>query len=454
MDSVLIVEDKESMRRMLMHTLRAEGLDVETAADGEEGIGKARSRSYDVILVDLKLPKKSGLEVLRFVHDQDPLATVIVMTAFGTIETAVQAMKEGAYDFLAKPFDADHLILLIKRALEQRKLVTENMLLREACSDMRGLPTIIGKSPAITGVMELVRQVASSDANVLLMGESGTGKELFARAIHGMSPRKQFPFVPINCAAIPRELLENELFGSERGAYTGSVGKKVGKFELADKGTIFLDEVGDLDLALQAKLLRVLQERQFERLGGTKTISVEVRVVSASNKDLVQEMKEKGFREDLYYRLSVFPVRIPPLRDRREDIPLLVDHLLQKYRGELKKDGLVVSPGALARLMDYSWPGNVRELENAIERAAILATDREIRPEHIWVREDSIELPEDDFDALEGLKEVADYGARLAETRMLRKVLTETGGNKSEAARRLGVTYKTLLTKTRKYGLA
>ncbi|KPK67758.1 hypothetical protein AMJ71_07280 [candidate division TA06 bacterium SM1_40] len=453
MDSILIIEDKESMRRMLMHTMRAEGLDVDTAADGEEGIAKAKSRSYDIVLVDLKLPGKSGLEVLRAVRDQDPLTIVIVMTAFGTIETAVQAMKEGAYDFLAKPFDADHLLLLIRRALEQRNLLTENILLREACSDTQGLPTIIGEGPAITKVMELVRQVAPSDANVLLMGESGTGKELFARAIHTMSLRKQFPFVPINCAAIPHELLENELFGSERGAYTGSVGKKIGKFELADKGTIFLDEVGDLDLALQAKLLRVLQERQFERLGGTKTISVEVRVISASNKDLLSEMKEKSFREDLYYRLSVFPIHIPPLRERREDIPLLVDHLLEKYRGELKREKLTVTPEALRKLEHYSWPGNVRELENAIERAAILAVDREICSEHIWVREDSIELPGDDLGMLGGLKEVAEHGARMAESQVLRKVLAETGGNKSEAARRLGVTYKTLLTKARKYGL-
>ncbi|MDP2960572.1 MAG: sigma-54 dependent transcriptional regulator, partial [candidate division Zixibacteria bacterium] len=299
MPSILVIDDKESMRQMLAKTLESEGFEVDTARDGEGGLDKAKEKRFDLILTDLKLPKMDGLEVLSSIKDLDPEVAVIVMTAYGTIETAVQAIKQGAFDFLTKPFDVDHLHVLIQRALENRRLLAENVLLREELAYNLGFTEIIGKSEKMKEVTRLVKKVAYSDTTVLLLGESGTGKELFARAIHGLSPRKSGPYVAINCAAIPRELLENELFGSERGAYTGAVTRKMGKFEIAEKGTIFLDEIGDLDIALQAKILRVLQEKRFERLGGTKTINIDVRVIAASNFDLKKAIEKKNFREDL-----------------------------------------------------------------------------------------------------------------------------------------------------------
>ena len=301
--------------------------------------------------------------------EENPLMPVIVMTAFGSVETAVLAIKEGAFDFITKPFDTDHLLVLMKRALETQRLMTENMLMKEEFSSQLGLPRIIGKSEKISEVAQQIQKVAPSKTTVLILGESGTGKELFARAIHYLSPRKEYPFVPINCAAIPRELLESELFGHERGAFTGADFKKIGKFELADKGTVFLDEIGEMDTALQAKLLRVLQEGEIERLGGLKTIKIDVRVIAASNRDIEKAVSEKAFREDLYYRLSVFPVRIPLLRERAEDIPMLAEFFLNKYCAELKTPLKSISAEALETMVEYQWKGNVRELENTIERA-------------------------------------------------------------------------------------
>jgi DNA-binding NtrC family response regulator len=304
MPSLLVIEDKDSMREMLSKTLEAEGYEVETAKDGEGGVEKAKEKKYDVVLTDLKLPKMDGIEVLTTLKELDHDVAVILMTAYGTIEKAVEAMREGAFDFLTKPFDTDHLSVLIKRAMENRRLVAENVLLREELGHHLGFAHIIGKCEKMQEVSRLIQKVAPSDTTALLLGESGTGKELFARAIHSLSNRKKGPYVAINCAAIPRELLENELFGSERGAYTGAVARKMGKFEIAQGGTIFLDEVGDLDIALQAKLLRVLQDRTFERLGGTKTITVDIRLIAASNSDLKKATEKKQFREDLFYRLS------------------------------------------------------------------------------------------------------------------------------------------------------
>ncbi|UCB53225.1 MAG: sigma-54-dependent Fis family transcriptional regulator, partial [Candidatus Zixiibacteriota bacterium] len=331
MPSLLVIEDKDSMREMLSKTLEAEGYEVETAKDGERGVERAKEKKYDVVLTDLKLPKMDGIEVLTTLKELDHDVAVILMTAYGTIEKAVEAMREGAFDFLTKPFDTDHLSVLIKRAMENRRLVAENVLLREELGHHLGYAQIIGKCEKMREVSGLIQKVAPSDTTALLLGESGTGKELFARAIHSLSNRTKGPYVAINCAAIPRELLENELFGSERGAYTGAVARKMGKFEIAQSGTIFLDEVGDLDIALQAKLLRVLQDRTFERLGGTKTITVDVRLIAASNADLKKATEKKRFREDLFYRLSVFPITIPPLRERREDIPELADYFVKKY---------------------------------------------------------------------------------------------------------------------------
>jgi DNA-binding NtrC family response regulator len=355
MPSILVIEDKDSMREMLSKTLEAEGYEVETAVDGEGGLDKAKEKKYDVVLSDLKLPRMDGIKVLSSLKELDTDVSIILMTAYGTIEKAVEAMKEGAFDFLTKPFDTDHLSVLVKRALENRRLMAENVLLREELEHNLGYAEIIGKCEKMQEVSRLIQKVAPSDSTVLLLGESGTGKELFARAIHSLSNRKSGPYVAINCAAIPRELLENELFGSERGAYTGSVARKMGKFEIAQSGTIFLDEVGDLDIALQAKLLRVLQDKTFERLGGTKTLSVDIRLIAASNADLKKAIDKKEFREDLFYRLSVFPITIPPLRDRREDIPELAGYFVKKYCAEMKKPIKNISTEAMALLDKYHW---------------------------------------------------------------------------------------------------
>jgi DNA-binding NtrC family response regulator len=451
MPSVLVIEDKDSMREMLSKSLEAEGYEVETARDGEGGLDKAREKKYDVVLADLKLPKMNGIEVLTSLKDLDQDAAVILMTAYGTIETAVEAMREGAFDFLTKPFDTDHLSVLIRRAMENRRLVAENVLLREELGHHLGYAEIIGKCEKMQEVSRLIQKVAPSDTTALLLGESGTGKELFARAIHSLSNRKKGPYVAINCAAIPRELLENELFGSERGAYTGSVARKMGKFEIAQGGTIFLDEVGDLDIALQAKLLRVLQDRTFERLGGTKTITVDVRVIAASNTDLKKAVEKSQFREDLFYRLSVFPITIPPLGDRRDDIPELADYFVQKYCAEMKKPKKRISSEAMSLLDKYHWPGNVRELENTIERAIILCEGKKILPEHLAIRIPSpheIRLREG-----AGLKEVGQHAQGEAERALITRVLTQVRGNKRKAAQALKIDYTTLFEKIKKYAI-
>jgi two-component system response regulator HydG len=449
--SILVVEDKSAMQQMLAATLTSEGYEVDLAASGTEGISKAREKHYDLVLTDLKLPGADGLQVLSDVRKNDSEASVIVMTAYATVENAVQAIKLGAFDFITKPFDTDRLSILIKRALENRRLMAENILLREELAQTVGLGEIIGCSERMKQATELVQKVALSDTTVLLMGESGTGKELFARAIHHLSPRKDGPYVTINCAAIPRELLENELFGSERGAFTSSVARKMGKFEIAEQGSIFLDEVGDMDISLQAKLLRVLQEKRFERLGGTKTINVNVRVIAASNMDLRDAISRRVFREDLYYRLSVFPITIPPLRDRREDVPELAEYFVRRFSLEMKKKPVRLSREALALLDKYHWPGNVRELENTIERAIILCEGRTITPEHLAIRlatTSEIRLREG-----AGLKEVAALAQAEAEKSLIKRVLAQTRGNKRRTADILKIDYTTLFEKLKKYGL-
>jgi len=451
MPSILVIDDKENVRKMLSKTLEMEGYEVEAVEDGFIGLEKAKEKKYDLVLTDLKLPKMDGLEVLTKVKELDPEMAVIVMTAYGTVETAVQAMKEGAFDYLAKPFDPDHLNVLIKRALENRRLLAENVLLREELAHNLGYAEIIGKCEKMKEVSKLVRKVSPSDTTVLLLGESGTGKELFARAIHSLSQRRDGPYVAINCAAIPHELLENELFGSEKGAYTGSVARKMGKFEIAEGGTIFLDEVGDLDVALQAKLLRVLQEKNFERLGGTKTISVNVRLIAASNADLKKAIEKKSFREDLYYRLSVFPLQIPPLRERIEDIPELASYFIEKYCTEMKKLKKTISREAMKLLERYHWPGNVRELENTIERAIILCEGKKIDPEHLAIRiqtPNEIRLREG-----AGLKEVGQHAQAEAERSLIIRILNQSRGNKRKTAEILKIDYTTLFEKIKKYNI-
>jgi len=454
MQTILIVEDKDSMAQMLRETLEAEGYRIIIANDGQKGIRCIRDSHLDLVLSDLKLPKKDGIEVLKAAKAESPLMPVILMTAFGTVETAVAAMKEGAADFITKPFDTDHLIILIKRALENQRLLTENLLLRDELEGKFGMPKIIGRSRAITEVAQNVQKVAPARTTVLLLGESGTGKELFARAIHYLGSRKEYPFVPINCAAIPRELLETELFGHEKGSFTGAEARKTGKFELADKGTIFLDEIAEMDMSLQAKILRVIQEGEIERVGGVRAISIDVRLVAASNKDLEKAVQDKLFREDLFYRLNVFPIVIPPLRDRKEDIPLLVDYFMTKYCRELKTSVKTISAEALEALMSYPWKGNVRELENCIERAIILSETDEINEDHIVLnRKMAMEATLRNLPMIGALEDVTREAVRIAETERIGKALKETKGNKSRAAEVLQVSYKTLLTKIKDYGL-
>ena len=322
---------------MIKTTLESEGYRVTWAGNGKEGISKFKEKRFDLVLTDLKLPFQSGLDVLAAVKESQPMVPVVVMTAFGTIETAVKAVKDGAYDFITKPFEPEHLLLIVKKAVENQKLMTQNMVMRDEFEKDLKFPKIIGKSQKLMDLLDMVQKVAQNKTTVLLGGESGTGKELIARAIYLLSPRREAPFIAINCAAIPKDLLESELFGHEKGSFTGATDKKLGKFELADKGTIFLDEIGDMDLALQAKLLRVLEEQELTRVGGVNRVMVDVRVIAASNKDLKTEINNKSFREDLYFRLNVFPMIVPPLRERKEDILPLAEHFIDYYCKEMKK---------------------------------------------------------------------------------------------------------------------
>jgi DNA-binding NtrC family response regulator len=454
MQTILLVEDKDSMAQMLKETLETAGYRVAIARDGPEGIRSIREGHFDLVLSDLKLPKKDGIEVLKASRAESQLTPVILMTAFGTIETAVAAMKEGAFDFITKPFDTDHLLLLIDRALEAQRLLTENILLKDELAAKFGAPKIIGKSSGIVGVAQKVRKVAQGKTTVILLGESGTGKELFARAIHNLSPRGQYPFVPINCAAIPKELLESELFGHEKGAFTGADAKKIGKFELADKGTIFLDEIAEMDLSLQTKLLRVIQEGEIERVGGLRAVTIDVRIVAASNRNIEKAVEDGIFREDLFYRLNVFPVVIPPLRERKDDIPLLSEYFVQKYCAELKTSLKKVSKDASEMLMNYPWKGNVRELENCIERAIILCEGDTLLPEHMALNQKlSLEHSLKSLPMEGPLEETAKEATRIAETQRIARALKETRGNKSRASELLQVSYKTLLTKIKDYGI-
>ncbi len=451
MQRILIVEDKLSMAEMLKATLTAEGYNCSIAITAEEGIGKISSEAPDLVLTDLKLPDKDGLEILRAARSEAPDIPVIIMTAFGTIEIAVEAIKEGAFDFITKPFDMDHLLVIIKRALETRRLYRENLLLKEEIVTRKGLPTIVGSSEKIREVIEKVRKVASTKTTVLLQGESGTGKELFARTIHQLSPRAEALFIPINCAAIPRELLESELFGHEKGAFTGATTRKPGKFELANHGTIFLDEIADLEPSLQAKLLRVLQDQVIERVGGTKPLQVDVRIIAATNRDLAQAVKKGEFREDLFYRLNVFPIHIPPLRERKEDIPLLAEFFIERFAKEMKTKKKRLSKEALNILMQYNWKGNVRELENTIERAMILSDGDTIEPEHISLVAVESPCPGENLPMDGPLEETTKAAIRMAESERIRKALIETRWNKTRAAEILQVSYKTLLTKIKEY---
>lgn len=440
--TLLIADDDPAVRESLDRTLTREGYRVVLASDGRAALERLQGGGVDLVLADLKMPGLTGLELLRAAKVAAPDVDVIMLTAFGTVEEAVKAMKDGAYDFLTKPFQRSQLLRLIRLALERRALIQENRALQQRLDDLLQQGAAIGTSSAFRRMLTLVEQVATSSATVLIQGESGTGKELLAQTIHERSTRRAGPFVAINCAALPESLLESELFGYEKGAFTGAGARKEGRFELAAAGTLFLDEVADLSPVTQPKILRVLQEGEFERVGGTKTIRVDVRIVAATNQDLAQLVRDKRFREDLYYRLNVITITVPPLRERREDIPVLAHHFLRVYaaKNNRRLDGF--SEEAMARLEGYPWPGNVRELENAIERAVVLARGSVI--EVTDLPESVVEpVPRSDW-----VKAIP-IGTPLAEieARVLEETLRYTDGNKTLAAKFLGIDPSTVYRK-------
>jgi len=460
-EHILLAEDKAELRLMLCKALTKEGYRVTDVADGEAAVQQARSSNFSLVLTDLKLPGRTGLEVLRGIREHSPQLPVILMTAYGSIEEAVQAMKEGAFDFIQKPLDLTHLTLLIARAIQQQQLLRENILLKEEFAARFGFPRIIGDHETMRRAGAALQRIAATDTTALLLGESGTGKELFARALHQLSPRAAQPFVAINCAAIPENLVETELFGHEKGAFTGANARKLGKFELAHRGTIFLDEIGELPLAVQAKILRVLEERAFERVGGVQTIQVDVRIVAATNRDLENAAREHQFREDLYFRLSAFPILIPPLRDRGTDVLAIARHFVQQFCREFKKPAMELGPSAQKTLQEYTWPGNVRELQNAIERAVILADGDEVLASDLQLRTAHASRPTaapdmgtpEPLDWSGTLPEVTERAVRAVERFKLQQALEECKWNKTRAAELLQVSYKTLLTKIHAHGL-
>ena len=450
MPSILIAEDKDSLRTMLEEMLKAEGWGVLGVASGSEAVERLRSGArVDLVLTDWRLPGADGLAVLDAAKSVDPTLPVVVMTAFGSIETAVEAMKRGAEDFITKPVDPDLLRLLVARGLERRMGRRESLLFADAQS--RLMPPIVGGSASLKAVQKETERVAGTDATVLLEGESGTGKELFARAIHALSTRRQRPFVAINCAAIPDTLLESELFGHERGAFTGATARRLGKFELADGGTVFLDEIAELTPATQGKLLRVLQERSFHRVGGTAAIQVDVRIIAASNRPLEKLVAQGAFRDDLYYRVRVFPICIPPLRSRPEDVDPLVDWFLAHLPNELGKKPLRLEGSARERLRAYEWPGNVRELRNCLERAIILSEDGVIEERHLRIAPDTAAPPASAPG--ETLEEVRERAGRAAERLWLLRTMEEVRWDRTAAAQALGLSPRRLEVKLREHAL-
>src|SRR5499427_3758867 len=422
---------------MLSTAIRKAGYVVDEASDGDIVVEKIRKQPHQLVITDLRLPTLSGIEILRIQKEIDATIPVLIMTGYGTIEEAVEAMKCNTFDFVTKPIDISHLMLLIERALEQRRLLLENILLKEEFQRTYGIPKIIGESSAIQSVSQAIQRVAPTDATVLLTGESGTGKEVFSRAIHQLSPRRDKPFVTVNCAAIPHTLIENELFGHEKGSYTGAFARKVGKFELADQGTIFLDEIGELHMSVQAKVLRVIEEQSFERIGGLESIRVNARVIAATNRDLQELVSRKEFREDLFFRLSVIPIHIPPLRERLSDVRLLAQFFVDKFSKELHRQELQLSPETIRALEEYPWPGNVRELQNTIERAVILSDGKTIRAEDLNFAFQSRKESDDFvqfFDLTGSLTDVSSRASRAAEKTKIKQALELSAWNKTHAA--------------------
>jgi two-component system response regulator AtoC len=444
---ILIIDDELVMRESLSDWLMEDGFEVVAVESGEEGINEFCRSEWDVLLVDLKMPGMDGLEVLRRVKRLNPDVPVIIMTAYATVDTAVKAMREGAYDYVVKPFNPEEIEITIRKIIAHRDLVRENIFLRDELKRRYRFENLIGKSKQMQDVFNLVRTVAKSNSTVLIQGESGTGKELIARAIHSRSPRSKGPFVVASCGAMPDTLVESELFGYEKGAFTGATAQKKGRFELAHNGTLFLDEVGEISLKTQVDLLRVLQEREFVRVGGREPIAVDVRVVAATNRDLVEAIREGTFREDLYYRLNVVSITLPPLRERKEDIPLLTEHFLKKYAIANRKHIDRISEGAMERLLQYPWPGNVRELENAVERAVVVAKGEAIVPDN---------LPSLLREGMDMARELTSVGRTLEEVEReyIEKVLDQTEWNVTQAAAMLGIDRSTLYNKIKKFELS
>ncbi len=450
--SVLIIDDEEEIRESIELLLNSEGLNTETAGSGEEGLRKIEENFFDLVLLDLMLPGKSGMEVQKDIKRIDPMLPVVIITAIGALETAVTAIKEGSFDYITKPWNNEKLLVIVGNALKQRHLMSENLQLRRALKERFGYSNIVGKSEKIMKVLDLVTQIAQSRSTVLIQGESGTGKELIAKAIHLKSPRTDKSFVPVNSGSMPGDLLESTLFGHMRGAFTSAVATKKGLFEIADQGTIFFDEIGTISLETQAKLLRVIQEKEFMRLGGVETIKVDARIIAATNVDLKQLVDEGRFREDLYYRLNVINIQIPPLRERKEDVPLLVEFFTKKYCDENGKPTYRFSSEALKVLMDYHWPGNVRELENVVERAVVLSQDeiigRDLLPEAIispssrFATLSSFSLSKDT-----SLFEIIDSFER----RVIVEMLEQTGWSQTEAADNFRIPLSTLNQKIKRH---
>jgi two-component system response regulator HydG len=447
-ERILVVDDEQSHRTMLKAVLSKEGYDISEADDGISAVKAVESESFDLILMDIRMTDMDGIEAMGQIKKMSPSVPIIMMTAYASIKTAVEALKSGAYDYLTKPLDIDELKILIKKGLEHYRLQEENVLLKERLADRFDFSKIIGKSRRMKELFENLSLIAPSDATILIYGESGTGKELVANAIHQNSPRAQKPFIKVSCAALPETLLESELFGHERGAFTGAVSRKLGRFQLADGGTLFLDEVNVMSSTTQVKLLRVLQEREFEPLGSTKTIHVDIRLIAATNKELEAEVKEGRFREDLFYRLNVVPIHLPPLRERKEDIPLLAEHFFKLYQEKNKKSIKGFLPKTIDTLMRYDWPGNIRELENVIERAVLLCRGEYVSPKDLpspFQGEPIGEQPIISIPPGMTLEEL--------EKEAILQTLEETGANRTQTAQILGISRKTLQNKLKEYGL-
>ena len=456
-ESILVIDDAPEIRFSMSEVLKREGFSVDVACDGQEAIEKLGNNYFDVVITDLAMPRKNGMDVLGFLKEHSPETICIVITGFGTIQGAVKAMRQGAFDYLTKPVKLEKVIVVIDKALEVRELKRENQSLRQELQYIHGFDRMVGVSKAMQEVFELVEKVAGTDSTVLITGESGTGKELIAHALHYNSKRKDRPFIPVNCAAIPEELLESELFGHEKGAFTHAINTRIGRFELANKGTIFLDEIGDMSPVLQVKLLRFLQERQFERVGGVKTIHVDVRIIAATNIDLEQAFHKGSFRDDLYYRLNVIPIHILPLKERPEDIPLLIQHFLLKFCSGKRTRVEGIDKDAVRCLVAYDWPGNVRELENIIERMVILAngpmiTVRDI-PNSILKSAGQLPVADSSMTTLPENGLSLNFAVGLLEKTLILQALDRTGWVKNQAAKLLKMNRTTLIEKMKKQNL-